>query len=265
MSRRADARVRLNGRKRRRPGSLQRVLNSEVGDFSSLQSLRFNCSECSWRRVTACTDRRMTAWQVYREEERMVKWRPGQKIICRDYLTCLWNTSRLSLTYTYSPLTVKCPHYCLILHLCDLGRHNWHDCLIFSFKPGFITDGRLLLDYSFQIFSRAHVCKLLYLLMVSSHTDSFICAGVDISAPNSVQFCLRCSQRIQQQHLSWISVPVTQDNNSFHWNYFRAERVSNKTADSCSVGNFLHSLTQLRVTDFLYSGWTKPLSILCKC
>lgn len=103
--RRADARVRLNGRKRRRPGSLQRVLNSEVGDFSSLQSLRFNCSECSWRRVTACTDRRMTAWQVYRGEERMVKWRPGQKIIYRDYLTCLWNTSRLSLTYTLSPQT----------------------------------------------------------------------------------------------------------------------------------------------------------------
>lgn len=105
---RANARVRLNGRKRSRSGSLQRVLNSEVGDLSSLQSLRFNCSECSWRRVTAYTD-----WQHGRftgRRRRWLKWRPGQKMLW-DNRTCLWNTSRLSLTVSRLLLTVKCHHY----------------------------------------------------------------------------------------------------------------------------------------------------------
>lgn len=147
----AKARVRLNGRKQRRPGSLQRVLNSEVGDFSSLRSLRFNCSECSWQRVTACTDRRMTVWQVYRKEERMVKQRPGQNIICRDYLTCLWNTSRLWLLNV--PITVS---YFIRVIVEMAGIATW----IFSFKLGFLLKENMA-DY-FKIINLNYLVELMF-------------------------------------------------------------------------------------------------------
>lgn len=162
----ADARVCLNGRKQGRPGSLQRVLNSEVGDFSSLRSLRFNCSECSWRRVTACTDRRMTAWQVYRGEERTIK---------KSHLQGL---SDMSLKH-FPSLIVKCPHYCLIFHMRVLDRYYMTWWLNIFIQNWIYYKGhkmKLPLDYSFKHLNYNYIVTGPF--MVSSHADNFnmICA-----------------------------------------------------------------------------------------
>lgn len=97
-------------------GVLSRSWTLEVDNFS-LRSWRFNCSECSWRGVTACIDRRndsVAGLQGGGEDGKMEAWPQSHQ--------GMFDTKQ------FPSLTVKCPHYCLILHMCGLVivSHSWN-------------------------------------------------------------------------------------------------------------------------------------------